>query len=101
MILSDQMIPNWCGYLVFNTKNLIKYNSFLMLLPDYLTIKINCAKDIILTHNKKKRSVRASMKVQKKTVNTWGTYSKTNNINSVERNSLINSISFNSLLIIT
>ena len=52
-----------------------------MLLPDDLIIKRNCSKDMILLHNKKKCSIMASMKVNKKTVNRWGIYSKKKNIN--------------------
>jgi len=73
--------PNGTGDAVLKTKNLIKNNFFLMLLPDDLIIKRNCSKDMILIHSKKKCSVMASMKVQKKTVNRWGIYSKKNNIN--------------------
>ena len=47
-----------------------------MLLPDDLIIKKNCSKDMIKIHNKKNCSVMASMKVNKKTVNRWGIYSK-------------------------
>ncbi len=52
-----------------------------MLLPDDLIVKKNCSKDMILLHNKMKCSVMASMKVNKKTVNRWGIYSKKRNIN--------------------
>jgi len=76
-----QNVPNGTGDAVLKTKNLIKDKYFLMLLPDDLIIKRNCSKDMILIHNKKKCSVMASMKVQKKTVNRWGIYSKKNNIN--------------------
>ena len=51
-----------------------------MLLPDDLIIKRNCSKDMILIHNKKKCSVMASMRVNKKTVNRWGIYSKNSDI---------------------
>ena len=73
--------PNGTGDAVLKTKNLIKDNFFLMLLPDDLIIKRNCSKDMILIHNKKKCSVMASIKVKKKTFNRWGIYSKKNNIN--------------------
>ena len=73
--------PKGTGDAVLKTKNLIKDKFFLMLLPDDLIIKRNCSKDMILMHNKKKCSIMASMRVQKKTVNRWGIYSKKNNIN--------------------
>ena len=73
--------PKGTGDAVLKTKNLIKDKFFLMLLPDDLIIKRNCSKDMILLHNKKKCSVMASMRVQKKTVKRWGIYSKKNNIN--------------------
>jgi len=73
--------PNGTGDAVLKTKKLIKGKFFLMLLPDDLIIKRNCSKDMILIHNKKKCSVMASMKVNKKTVNRWGIYSKKANIN--------------------
>ena len=73
--------PNGTGDAVLKTKNIIKGNFFLMLLPDDLIIKRNCSKDMISIHNKKKCSVMASMKVNKKTVNRWGIYSKNKEIN--------------------
>ena len=73
--------PKGTGDAVLKTKNKIKDKFFLMLLPDDLIIKRNCSKDMILIHNKKKCSVMASMKVNKKTVNRWGIYSKRKNIN--------------------
>ena len=76
-----QNSPKGTGDAVLKTKNLIKNKYFLMLLPDDLIIKRNCSKDMILLHNKKKCSIMASMKVNKKTVNRWGIYSKKKNIN--------------------
>ena len=73
--------PNGTGDAVLKTQKLIKDNFFLMLLPDDLIIKRNCSKDMISLHNKKKCSIMASMKVNKKTVNRWGIYSKKKNIN--------------------
>jgi len=73
--------PKGTGDAVLKTKKLIKDKFFLMLLPDDLIIKRNCSKDMILIHNKKKCSVMASMRVNKKTVNRWGIYSKKANIN--------------------
>ena len=76
-----QNSPKGTGDAVLKTKKLIKDNFFLMLLPDDLILKKNCSKDMILLHNKYKCSVMASMKVNKKTVNRWGIYSKKKNIN--------------------
>ena len=73
--------PAGTGDAVLKTKKFIKDEYFLMLLPDDLIINRNCSKDMILIHNKKKCSVMASMKVNKKTVNRWGIYSKKKNIN--------------------
>ena len=67
--------PLGTGDAVLKTKKFIKDNYFLMLLPDDLIIKKNCSKKMINIHNKKKCSVMASMKVNKKTVNRWGIYS--------------------------
>jgi UTP--glucose-1-phosphate uridylyltransferase len=73
--------PKGTGDAVLKTKKLIKDKFFLMLMPDDLIIKKNCSKDMIVMHNKKKCSVMACMKVNKKTVNRWGIYSKRKNIN--------------------
>ncbi len=73
--------PAGTGDAVLKTKKFIKDKFFLMLLPDDLIINRNCSTDMILIHNKKKCSVMASMKVNKKTVNRWGIYSKKKNIN--------------------
>ena len=70
-----QKNPLGTGDAVLKTKKLIKNNFFLMLLPDDLIIKKNCSKDMISIHNKKKCSIMASMKVDKKSVNRWGIYS--------------------------
>ena len=67
--------PLGTGDAVLKTKKYIKDNYFLMLLPDDLIIKNNCSKKMINIHSKKKCSVMASMKVEKKTVNRWGIYS--------------------------
>ena len=68
--------PKGTGDAVLKTKKKIKNNYFLMLLPDDLITKRNCSKDMISIHKKMKCSVMASMKVNKKTVNRWGIYSK-------------------------
>ena len=73
--------PLGTGDAVLKTKKFIKDDFFLMLLPDDLIIKRNCSKDMMTIYNKKKCSVMASMKVNKKTVNRWGIYSKKSNIN--------------------
>ena len=73
--------PLGTGDAVYKTKNKIKDNFFLMLLPDDLIIKKNCSKAMISIHKNKKCSVMASMKVQRKTVNRWGIYLKEKNIN--------------------
>ena len=73
--------PKGTGDAVLKTKKIIKDKFFLMLLPDDLIIKKNCSKAMISIHNKKKCSVIASMKINKKTVNRWGIFSKKKNIN--------------------
>ena len=73
--------PRGTGDAVLKTRNKIKDNYFLMILPDDLIIKKNCSKDMILIHNKMSCSVMASMQVKKKTVNRWGIYSKKKQIN--------------------
>ena len=73
--------PKGTGDAVLKTKNHIRDKYFLMLLPDDLIIKKNCSKKMISIHNKKKCSVMASMKVDKKTVNRWGVYSIKKKIN--------------------
>ena len=66
--------PLGTGDAVLKTKNFIKDNYFLMLLPDDLIIKKNCSKDMIKIHKKFNSSVMASMNVNKKTVSRWGIY---------------------------
>ena len=90
--------PRGTGDAVLKTKKLIKDRYFLMLLPDDLIIKQNCAKSMIKVHNKFQSSVMASMNVNKKTVNRWGIYKlgKKLNINNfliknvIEKPSVIN-----------
>ena len=62
------------GDAVLKTKNIIKDNYFLMLLPDDLIIKKNCSKSMIRIHKKYKSSVMASMIVNKKNVSRWGIF---------------------------
>ena len=73
--------PLGTGDAVLKTKKYIKDSHFLMLLPDDLIIKKNCSKDMINIYKKRKCSVMASMKVDKKTVNRWGIYSLKRKIN--------------------
>ena len=72
--------PLGTGDAVYKTKKMIKDNYFLMLLPDDLIIKKNCTKAMISIHKKNNCSVMASMRVNKKTVNRWGIYSKAKKI---------------------
>ena len=76
-----QNAPKGTGDAVLKTKSIIKDKFFLMLLPDDLIIKRNCSKDMISLFKKKKCSVMASMRVNRKTVNRWGIYSKKSSIN--------------------
>ena len=82
--------PLGTGDAVLKTKNYIKNDFFLMLLPDDLIMKKNCSKDMIAVHNKYKSSVMASLKVKKNTVNRWGIYSSS--INLDKKNFLIKGV---------
>jgi len=73
--------PLGTGDAVLKTKNLIKDDYFLMLLPDDLIIKKNCSKAIISVHKKYKSSVMASMNVSKKNVSRWGIFDIKKKIN--------------------
>ena len=66
--------PKGTGDAVLKTKNLIKDNYFLMLLPDDLIIGQNCSKKMIAIHKKYKSSVMASINVKKKNVTRWGIF---------------------------
>ena len=66
--------PLGTGDAVLKTKNIIKDDYFLMLLPDDLIIKENCSKSMIRIHKKYKSSVMASMIVNKKNVSRWGIF---------------------------
>ena len=66
--------PLGTGDAVLKTKKLIKDKYFLMLLPDDLIIKKNCAKSMITIHKKYNAAVMASMKVNKNKVSRWGIY---------------------------
>jgi len=70
-----QKKPLGTGDAVLKASRFIKNDFFLMLFPDDLIINKNCSKSMILTHNKYKASVMASMKVNKKSVSRWGIYS--------------------------
>ncbi len=63
--------PKGTGDAVLKTKKIIKDEFFLMLLPDDLIIKKNCSKAMISIHNKKKCSVMASMRVNKRQRVYW------------------------------
>jgi UTP--glucose-1-phosphate uridylyltransferase len=82
--------PLGTGDAVLKTKNLIKDNFFLMLLPDDLIIKQNCSKSLIAIHKKFNASVMASMKVDKKEVSRWGIYDIKKRVNS--KNFIIKSV---------
>tara|TARA_B100000959_G_scaffold36529_1_gene35164 strand:- start:359 stop:1174 length:816 start_codon:yes stop_codon:yes gene_type:complete len=82
--------PMGTGDAVLKAKNYIKDEYFLMLLPDDLIMKRNCSKDMISVHNKYKSSVMASLKVNKKTVNRWGIYSSSKNLD--KKNFLIKKV---------
>ncbi len=71
-VLQDK--PLGTGDAVYKTNKFITDKYFLILLPDYLIIKKNCSKSIILVHKKFKESVMASMKVNKSDVSRWGIY---------------------------
>ena len=98
--------PLGTGDAVYKTKNLIKDKYFLMLLPDDLIIKKNCSKSMISIFKKKKCSVMASMKVEKKTVKRWGIFSKKNDLDKknfyikdvVEKPSIKNAPSNNAVI---
>jgi UTP--glucose-1-phosphate uridylyltransferase len=82
--------PLGTGDAVLKTKNLIKDNHFLMLLPDDLIIKNNCSKSMIKIHRKYKSSVMASMRVERKTVSRWGIFKFKKKLN--KHNSLIEDV---------
>jgi len=66
--------PLGTGDAVLKTKNFIKDEYFLMLLPDDLIIKKNCSKSMIAINKKYGTSVMASMNVSKNEVSRWGIY---------------------------
>ena len=73
-----QNSPRGTGDAVLKCRKYLKNNYFLMLLPDDLIIKKNCSKEMIELHKKKKSSVIATMKVNKKTVSRGGILSVKN-----------------------
>ena len=85
-----QNYPLGTGDAVLKTKKYIKDNYFLMLLPDDLIMKKNCSKEMIKVHKKYKSSVMASMKVKKNSVNRWGIYSTSKNLD--KKNFLISNV---------
>ena len=58
--------PLGTGDAILKTKNLIKDDYFLMILPDDLIIKNNCSNSMIKVHQRYKSSVMACMNVKKK-----------------------------------
>ena len=82
--------PLGTGDAVLKTKNLIKRNFFLMVLPDDLIIRQNCSKSMIAVHKRYNASVMASMKVGKKEVSRWGIYDIKKRINN--KNFIIKSV---------
>ena len=82
--------PLGTGDAVLKTKNLIKDNFFLMLLPDDLIVKQNCSKSMINVHKRFDASVMASMKVDKKNVSRWGIYNIKKKLN--KKNFIIKSV---------
>ena len=82
--------PLGTGDAVLKTKNYIKDDYFLLLLPDDLIMKKNCSKDMLAAHKKYKTSIMASMKVSNNTVNRWGIYSSSKNLD--KKNFLIKDV---------
>ncbi len=70
--------PKGTGDAVLKCKSYIKSNFFLMLLPDDLIIKKNCSKEMINLFKKRKSSVIATKKVDRKSVSRWGILSLKN-----------------------
>jgi len=81
LIKNEKAFKECIDQIVDKTKNFIKDNYFLMLMPDDLIIKKNCSKAMISVHKKYKSSVMASMNVNKKTVSRWGIYNIKKKIN--------------------
>ena len=76
--------PKGTGDAVLKTKKYIKDKFFLMILPDDLIVKKNCAKSMINSHKKYNASVMASMTVNKKTVSRWGIYNLGKKLNKTD-----------------
>ena len=70
--------PKGTGDAVLKCKKYIKSNFFLMLLPDDLIIKKNCSKEMISLFKKRKKSVIATKRVDRKSVSRWGMLSLKN-----------------------
>jgi len=66
--------PLGTGHAVLKTKDFIKDDFFLMLLPDDLIIKKNCSKSMMAINKKYGTPVMASMNVKKNTVSRWGIF---------------------------
>jgi len=73
-----QNSPKGTGDAVLKCETLIKSKYFLMLLPDDLIININCTKEMIKLHKKKRGSIIATKRVDKNSVTRWGILSLKN-----------------------
>ena len=73
-----QNSPKGTGDAVLKCQKFIKGKYFLMLLPDDLIIRKNCTKEMITLYNKKRSSIIATKKVDKKSVSRWGILSLKN-----------------------
>ncbi len=82
--------PLGTGDAILKTKNLIKDDYFLMILPDDLIIKNNCSNSMIKVHQRYKSSVMACMNVKKKDVSRWGIFKLNKRLD--KKNSLIKDV---------
>ena len=69
-----QNSPKGTGDAILKCKKLIKSNFFLLVMPDDLIIKNNCAKSLIRLHEKYQSSIIASKRVKKNNVSRWGIF---------------------------
>lgn len=74
--------PKGTGDAVLKCKKYITSKYFLMLLPDDLIIKKNCTKEMIDLFKRKKSSIIATKKVEKKSISRWGILSVKNKKNN-------------------
>ena len=77
-----QKKPTGTGDAVLKCKKYLTGNYFLMLLADDLIIKKNCSKEMVSLFKKKRSSIIASKKVEKKNVSRWGILSLKNKKNN-------------------